>query len=110
MKKSLGVNVTGVVTDQTIFTVPTGYDAHVTLFFVSNVGGSTQTATAKWHDGSVIPFIGDKSFGAGDYLQFGGGYGAHLVMKEGDYFSVSTNGGDFSFIISYDLLRTPNQS
>ena len=109
LKRSAGINITasgGAVVDQEVYRVPKGYHAIVTMFFLSNVGGSTTTVDAKWHDGSVIPFLGGKSLNAADYVQFGGGDGIFLTMSEDDYFTVSVaSGGSVSIIISYELQR-----
>ncbi len=110
---SLGVNLdatAGAITDQVIYTVPTGYKAIVTMFFMSNVGGSTTTIGAKWHDGATVPFLGSKSLGAGDYVIFGGGEGLYMAMSEGDYVTVSVaSGGKCGLILSYHLVRADGQ-
>ena len=112
-KRSLGVNLdasSGAITDQTIFTVPSGYKAIVTMFFMSNVGGSTTTVGAKWHDGATVPFLGSKSLGAGDYVIFGGGDGLYMAMSEDDYIVVSVaSGGKCGLILSYTLERADSQ-
>lgn len=80
------------------------------MFFLSNVGGSTTTVGASWHDGTTVPFLGSKSLGAGDYVQFGGGEGLYMAMEEGDYITVTVaSGGSCGLIISYDLVRTDSQ-
>ena len=110
MKKSIGVSITGTGADQTIYTVPTGYKAIVTMFFISNVGGSTTTVGAHWHDGSVVPFLGSKSLGSGDYIIFGGGEGLYMALEQGDYIDVNVaSGGSCGCIISFDLVRTDSQ-
>ena len=110
MKKSIGVSITGTGNDQTIYTVPTGYKAIVTMFFISNVGGSTTTVGAHWHDGSVVPFLGSKSLGAGDYIIFGGGEGLYMALEQGDYIDVNVaTGGNCGCIISFDLVRADSQ-
>ena len=110
MKKSVGVSLTGTGSPETIFTVPNGYKAIVTMFFLSNVGGSTTTIGASWHDGTTVPFLGSKSLGAGDYVQFGGGEGLYMAMEEGDYITVTVaSGGSCGLIISYDLVRMDSQ-
>lgn len=105
---SLGVNLNasgGAITDQVVYTVPTGYKAIVTMFFMSNVGGSTTTVGAKWVDGSTIPFLGSKSLPAGDQVIFGGD-GQFLAMAEGDTIQVSVaSGGTCGLILSYHLIR-----
>lgn len=106
---SLGVSLDasgGAITDQVVYTTPTGYKAIVTMFFISNVGGSTTTVGAKWNDGSVIPFLGSKSLSSGDHLIFGGAEGLYMAMSEGDTISVSVaSGGTCGLIISYHLTR-----
>jgi hypothetical protein len=113
-KKSLGVNLDasgGAIVEQEVFRVPNGYKAVVTMFFLSNTGGSTTTVDARWHDGTTVPFLGGKNLGSGDYLQFGGPLGAFLCMQQGDHLDVSvSNGGQVGLIISYDLLREDSQA
>ena len=110
MKKSVGRSITGTGADITVFTVPTGYKAIVTMFFISNVGGSTTTVNAHWHDGTTVPFLGSKSLGAGDYVIFGGGEGLYMAMEQGDYIDVNVaSGGSCGLIISYDLVRADSQ-
>lgn len=110
MKKSVGVSITGTGADQTVFSVPNGYKAIVTMFFISNVGGSTTAVGAHWHDGTVVPFLGSKSLGAGDYVIFGGGEGLYMAMEQGDFIDVNVaSGGSCGCIISYDLVRTDSQ-
>lgn len=110
---SVGVNLdasAGAITDQTVYTIPNGYKAIVSMFFMSNVGGSTTTVGAKWHDGATIPFLGAKSLGSGDYVMFGGGEGLYMAMNEGDYITVSVaSGGKCGLIISYHLVRADSQ-
>ena len=110
MKKSTGASITGTGSPETVFTVPNGYKAYVTMFFLTNVGGSTTTVGAKWHDGSTIPFLGAKSLGSGDYVQFGGGEGLYMAMGENDYITVSVaSGGVCGLILSYTLERADSQ-
>lgn len=113
MKQSLGVNLDatgGAITDQVVYTVPTGYRTLVSMFFLSNVGGSSTTVGGKWNDGTSINFMSGKSLNAGDHLQFGGTYGAWLSMDEGDTLSVSVAlNGVCGLIISYELLRKGQQ-
>lgn len=105
--QSVGKNLTGGATT-TIFTVPTGYNARVYMFFVANAGGSSASYSAAWHDGSVITFQGTKNLGAGTYDIFGGSSGGLLVMDEGDYLSVTTSAGStFTVIATLQLIRHP---
>lgn len=102
---SVGKNLTAGVSN-TLFTVPTGYEARVTMLFVANGTGSTAGYSAAWHDGSVITFQANKSLGDGNYDQFGG-EGAFLVMNEGDYLTVTPDAGStFTAIVSFFLLKS----
>jgi hypothetical protein len=101
---SVGKNLTA-GTSNTLFTVPTGYEARVTMLFIANVTGSTAGYSAAWHDGSIITFQSNKSLGDGDYDQFGG-EGIFLVMSEGDYLTITPNAGSiFTAIVSFFLLK-----
>lgn len=103
MKFSKGAVLTA-GTSNTIFTVPTGYDAVITYLFISNTGGSSATVGAAWHDGATITFLSGKNVGAGEFLAFGGPEGAFLVMTENDYLTITpAAGSSFSSIISFDL-------
>ena len=110
---SIGVNLDasgGAITAQEVFRVPNGYMAKVTMFFLSNTGGSTCTVGAKWWDGATIPFLGSKSLSAGSYVQFGGGEGLYMMMHQDDYITVSvSNGGLCGLILSYELIRADSQ-
>ena len=112
-KRSIGVNLDasgGAIVEQEVFRVPNGYKALVTMFFLSNTGGSTATVGANWHDGTTVPFLGGKNIGSGDYIQFGGPEGAYLAMNEDDYIVVSVaSGGIVGLIVSYELLRQDSQ-
>lgn len=104
VKYSIGKNLTAGVAN-TIFTVPNGYHAYVTMVFIANAGGSTAGVSAAWHDGSVITFQGTKSVNAGDNLQFGGdGEGLALVMTDGDYMTITPDAGStFTAIVTFEL-------
>lgn len=102
---SIGKNLTA-GTSNTLFTVPTGYEARVTMLFVANGTGSTAGYSAAWHDGSTITFQSNKSLGDGNYDQFGG-EGAFLVMTEGDYLTVTPDAGSiFTAIVSFILVKS----
>jgi hypothetical protein len=105
MKYSVGKNLTDGEAN-TLFTVPTGYSAAVSMLFLANAGGSTKSISATWHNGVTIEFQGDKSVSAGEQLQFGGEFGYFLIMKEGDYISVTPEADStFTAIVSFDLER-----
>lgn len=103
LKYSIGKNLTAGVAN-TMFTVPEGYHAYVTMLFIANAGGSTAGVSASWHDGTTITFQGTKSVNGGDHIQFGGGEGIGLVMTDGDYLTVTPDAGStFTAIVTFDL-------
>jgi len=104
-KHSVGKALTA-GTSNTLFTVPNGYHAYVTMVFIANAGGSTAAVSAAWHDGATITFQGDKSVSAGEAIQFGGdGEGLGLVMKSGDYMTVTPAAGStFTAIATFELF------
>ena len=103
---SIGKNLTAGVSN-TLFTVPTGYEARVTMLFVANTATSGSAGySSSWHDGSVITFQANKTLGHGEYDQFGG-EGAFLVMEEGDYLTVTpASGSSFTAIVSFMLVKS----
>ena len=108
MKYSIGKNLTAGVSN-TIFTVPTGYHAEVTMLFIANAGASTKSVSASWHDGSVVTFQGSKSVNAGEFIQFGGDYGSFLIMTDGDYLTITPEAGStFTAIVSFHVY--PHQA
>lgn len=105
MKYSVGKNLTAGEAN-TLFTVPQGYSAVVSMLFIANAGGSTAGVSASWHDGETITFQGTKSVGSGESLMFGGEFGYFLVMTQGDYLTVTPDSGStFTAIVSFDLER-----
>lgn len=104
MEYSIGKNLTA-GTANTLFTVPTGYHAKVTLLLLANTGGSSKSISGIWQEGATaISFQGSKSVGAGEVLKFGGPPGEYLIITEGDYLSITPEAGStFSAIVSFDL-------
>ena len=104
MYYSTGTNLTAGVPN-TILTVPKGHHAKVTMLFLANVGGSTAGVAGYWdNQGTVIPFQGDTSVGAGTRLEFGGQYGYFLIMKDGDSLVITPDSGStFTSLISFEL-------
>jgi hypothetical protein len=102
---SIGKNLTAGVSN-TLFTVPTGYEARVTMLFIANGTGSTAGYEATWHDGEDITFQSNKSLANGEYDQFGG-EDAFLVMEGGDYLTVTPDAGSvFTAIVSFHLVKS----
>lgn len=109
IKQTKAVNIDasgGAVTDQTVFTVPVGYQAVVTMWFQVNTSGTTGTFTSHWHTkGIEVPFMSAKSLNASEHIEFGGN-DMWIVMDSGDVFAVSVSSGNTtSIIISYRLER-----
>lgn len=103
-KYSVGKNLTAGVAN-TLFTVPLGYRAIVTLLFIANAGNSTEGVEASWVNGTTITFQGNKSVSAGEALEFGGD-GKWLAMREGDSIVVTPDAGStFTTIVSFELER-----
>jgi hypothetical protein len=108
MYYSIGKNLTA-GTANTLFVVPTGHHAKVSMLFIANAGGSTAGVSALWAetDGD-LPFQGAKSVGAGDVLQFGGEYGYFLILKDGESISVTPEAGStFTALVSFELYPHP---
>lgn len=94
-------------TDTTLFTVPNGYVAHLSMTFISNTSGSTGTMTMYWqhaHDVShKVYILNAKSLNSKDYIQFTGGI---VVMKSGDSL-VFNPSQPMDVIATFDLLQSP---
>lgn len=105
MKHSVGKVLTADVAN-TLFTVPTGYCAVISMLFIANAGANTKSVEAAWNNGTAITFQAAKSVSAGDQLEFGGEFGYFLVMKEGEYITVTPEAAStFIAIVSFDLER-----
>jgi hypothetical protein len=108
MHYSIGKNLTAGVAN-TLFVVPEGYHAKVTMLFIANAGGSTAGVAAAWEEtDATIPFQGDTSVGAGTNLQFGGPEGLFLILKDGEYITVTPDAGStFTALVSFELYPHP---
>lgn len=94
-------------TTTTVFTVPQGYVAEVSLLFLTNNTTSNKTVSAYWqhaHNAShQIYIVQDKTITSKDYLQFSNGI---MVMQAGDSLHVTTEaGGDFAVITTFDIRK-----
>lgn len=106
MMHSLGKSL-GAVTDETIFTVPHGYVAHVSLVFITNTSGATKTYTISWKHYDNGDYLHTTRFGYGKSLSSGASdqfSQGTLVMKSGDSMIVTTD-GSMDFIVTFDLLQ-----
>ena len=91
----------------TILTVPSGYIAHWSLLFVSNHGGSTNTATVYWDKaaGTDLYIIDAKNISSKEFIQFSDGI---LVMQPGDSIKAQIGAaGNFGIACTIDLLPAP---
>lgn len=105
MKQSVGKSLTA-GGSTTLFTVPAGYSATVTMVLVSNVGASAKTFSVVWYAASALTVQGTTTLGAADYLIFGGD-GTELVLQEGDSIRVTTEAASsFTGLATLDLVRT----
>lgn len=92
----------------TLFTVPTGYEARVGMVFITNNGGNTKTISAAWHNnGNVIEFASTKNLLSKDVLKFGGNYNDFMLMEEGDYMTMTPEAtSTFTAIVSFMLVKS----
>lgn len=107
MKHSIGKSFAVSATPVTIFEVPQGYVAHVSLVYVTNTAGNTGSYSLYWshaHSNYAhnIPFASGKSLGAHSSDQFSQ---AELVMKAGDRMTI-TNDTTMAVIITLDLYQS----
>jgi hypothetical protein len=102
---SVGKNLTANVAN-TMYTVPKGCKGIVTLLFVANGSGNTQSFSAAWHDYSEntnVTIAASKSLGAGEYVQFSDG---RVVLDEYDYLYVTPAAGStFSAIVTFEIYQ-----
>ena len=94
-------------TNTTLFTVPNGYVAHLSMLFISNTSGSTGSMTVYWqhaHDSShKVYILNGKSLNSKDYIQFSNGV---VVMKSGDSLVLNPT-QTMDVIATFDLLQAP---
>lgn len=92
----------------TLFTVPTGYEARVGMVFITNNTGSTKSISATWwNNGVAIQFAAAKSLGTKEVLKFGGGYNDFMLMEEGDYMTMTPEAAStFTAIVSFMLVKS----
>ena len=99
-------------TEQTLFTVPTGYVANVYYIFIANHGGSANTVTLKWENSGgvdqLFSFDGDTVNG-GSKETLGGQSSLPLfVIQAGEVVKCQTgSAGDVEFAV-ISGLRTQN--
>jgi len=92
----------------TMVTIPSGYVAHWTMLFVSNVGGSTNGAGVYVDkaDTTRIDILGGGNISAKDFLLIDGN--AVFVLQAGDAIKAyTTSAGDMEFVATFALLEQP---
>ena len=90
----------------TMVTIPSGYVAHWTMLFVSNVGGSTNGAGVYVDkaDTTRIDILGGGNVSAKDFLLIDGN--AVFVLQAGDAIKAyTTSAGDMEFVVTFDLIE-----
>ena len=108
MRHSVGKQLTAGVST-TLFTVPNGYKAEVSLLFISNNTGNNKSISAYWqhaHDaGHQIRIIDGYLLAAKEFIKFDG---STIIMQSGDSMVLTTEGGsDMSAICTFDLRKEP---
>ena len=88
--RTVNVECTVDAQEETIYTCPANCQAHMSLLFFSNVGG-TVTVDVEFDraDGTHQHIVGGKNMGTGEYVQFSDGI---VVMEPGDVFHITANG------------------
>lgn len=105
MLQSVGKNLAAGTTT-TLFTVPSGYMAHVYMIMVVNGAGGSHSFSMAWHDGETIELQPTQNLASSTVYTFGGD-NVSLVMQEGDYIAITTAAAsDFSAIATMDITRT----
>jgi hypothetical protein len=107
---SIPVNPTA-ATLTSVYTVPTGYYAKMSVMFIHNTSGSNKHITVQWTDASsstTYDILSQYTISAKTYVLFDGG--AYIVLEEGDQIKITTEtGSTFTFIATFEevgLTRT----
>ena len=108
MKHSVGKLLTAGVAN-TLFTVPAGYKAEVSLLFISNHTGNNKLISAYWqhaHDIThQIRIIDGYLLAAIEFLKFDG---STVVLQSGDSIVFTPEAGSaMSAIATFDLRKEP---
>jgi hypothetical protein len=106
MKHSVGKPLTAGAAN-TLFIVPAGYKAEVSLLFISNHTGNNKTISAYWqhaHDAAhQIIIIDGYSLAATEFIKFDG---STIVMQSGDSIVLTPEAGsNMSAIVTFDLYK-----
>ena len=96
-------------TEQTLFTIPTGYTIHIVYIFIANHGGSTNQVSLWWETGGVdqMYFFDGTSIGGGDREILGGQSEAPIfVLHNGDTVKAqASSSGDIEIAFTFKLVE-----
>ena len=105
MKQSVGKQLTA-GTANTLFTVPAGYKAIVSMLFISNLDANNKTTSAQWHQADTstnIYIIQQYPMASHTYIQFSNG---ELVLQSGDSMVITPEAGATqSALATFDLIK-----
>ena len=96
-------------TEETIFTVPSGFHAIIHYIFIANHGGAANDASLWYINGSNRVDIFDAaSITGGAKETLGNGGGPVFVLHEGEAVKAQTGlAGDVEFAVTFDLVEVP---
>ena len=95
----------------TLWTMPSGYMAHIVFAFVANHGGSTNSVSLWYEDGGspLVNIYDGTSLNSKNRLTLGNGGGPIFVLHAGETVKVQTSSaGDVDFAVTFDLLERPS--
>jgi len=105
------VNASGEVKDQeeVLYTCPNNCRSHMTLLYVTNVGGATTDVSIDWYraDSSVVHILGAKNISSSEYIQWSGAY---IVFEPGDemrFTPTGNNNPDVSVLATVEEFFIP---
>ena len=106
MKHTVGKLLTEAVAN-TLFTVPNGFKAEVTLLFISNATGNNKLVSAYWqhaHDAShQIIIIDSYLLAATEFIKFDG---SSIILQSGDSIVITPEvGSAMSAIATFNLYK-----
>ena len=102
--KNANVTTTDVTS---IVTIPNGYVAHWNMLFITNLGGSTDTATiyVDKADGTDLYILNGTSISGKDFLLLSE---AVVVLHPADVIKCSTGtAGNIEVVLTFDLMEAP---
>lgn len=102
---SVGANLVA-NTPTTLYTVPKGYTANLTLLYIHNSTNGSKHITATWHyseENINVKIFDQKTLSSKDYLQLDT---LHIVMEEHDYLLLTSEAASsISVIATLELKR-----